>query len=122
MHLPVKPHPLTRAIPYVSIVLLALLCGRPLHASDHAADSDTRRIITKITPPFPELARRMHVSGTVHLDATVSADGHVEKAKAVSGPPLLCGPAQDAVMRWKFAPAAGETTVSVQINFSDGER
>jgi outer membrane biosynthesis protein TonB len=100
------------------ITLLMLLASSPLHASD----SDGRKIVSRVMPPFPELARRMHVSGVVHLDATVSPDGHVEKVKATSGPPLLCGPAQDAVMHWKFVPGDAESVVSVQINFTDGER
>jgi outer membrane biosynthesis protein TonB len=100
------------------VTLLMLSASSPLHAWD----GDTRKIVSRINPTFPELAKRMHVSGIVHLDATVSPDGHVEKVKATSGPPLLCGPAQDAVLHWKFTPAAAESVVSVQINFTDGDR
>ena len=100
------------------ITLMMLFATSPLHASD----SDGRKVVTRVLPAFPELARRMHVSGVVHLDATVSPDGHVEKVKATSGPPVLCGAAQDAVMHWKFTPGESESVVSVQINFTDGER
>ena len=108
----------TFLIALAGIALPMLLVSSPLHASD----SDMRRVVSRVTPVFPELARRMHITGSVHVDATVSPDGHVEKVKAISGPPVLCGPAQDAVLHWKFVPAATESVVSVQINFTEGDR
>ncbi len=110
----------TRLFAAATLALALALSSSSLYAAD--ADASARKVVTRVAPSFPDLARRMHVTGIVHLDATVSADGHVEKAKATSGPPLLCGAAQDAVLRWKFTPGPGESIVSVQITFTDNER
>jgi TonB family protein len=122
----IKPRTKTRPAKPSSLALLPSLAGAALllllpSPLLHAADGDSRKVITHIAPTYPEMAKRMHVSGTVHLDATVSPDGHVEKVKATAGHPLLCTAAQDALLRWKFAPGPTESVVSVQINFSDGE-
>jgi TonB family protein len=95
----------------VGTVVLLLLSLLPL------SGQETRKVLTRVAPAYPEMAKRMHVSGEVHVDATVSADGHVEKAKATSGHPMLALAAQDAVARWKFAPGSETSVVPVVVNF-----
>jgi protein TonB len=61
--------------------------------------------LVKVEPSYPELARRMNVSGTVEVSITVDQLGKVAEAKAVSGPPLLRGAAEAALQQWRFRPA-----------------
>jgi|GEM_PF-2413923 TonB family protein len=61
--------------------------------------------LVKVEPSYPELARRMNVSGTVEVSITVDQLGKVAEAKAVSGPPLLRGAAEMALQKWRFRPA-----------------
>ncbi len=61
--------------------------------------------LVKVEPSYPELARRMNVSGTVEVSITVDQSGKVAEAKAVSGPPLLRGAAETALQQWRFRPA-----------------
>jgi TonB family protein len=88
-----------------------------LRADDHA----DRAIKTRVNPVYPELAKRMHISGMVRISATVAPDGTVTATKTVSGNHMLSPAAEDAVHRWKFAPAAEESTVEVNIDFKGAE-
>jgi len=74
--------------------------------------------VTKVPPVYPELARRMHVSGTVVVHLTVQPDGSVSDTKVESGHALLSPAAQEAVRRWRFEPASDTTDLTVDINFS----
>jgi len=70
-----------------------------------------------VNPVYPDLARRLQMSGVVKLRATVAADGSVKSIETVGGHPILIKAAQDAVTKWKFAPAPAETRELIEINF-----
>jgi periplasmic protein TonB len=81
--------------------------------------------LTKVQPHYPDLARRMNVSGTVRVAIIVDTAGKVTSAKAVDGPSVLQGPAEQAVRQWLFRPAtmngepvAGSGTVSVVFSLA----
>jgi TonB family protein len=80
-----------------------------------------RAIVSRVSPTYPELARRMHVSGKVVLLVSIDADGKVSGTKVESGHALLVQAAQDAVSRWRFAPETESSESEVEINFSDGQ-
>jgi TonB family protein len=67
---------------------------------------------------YPEVAKRMHISGDVRLEATVDAQGKVKDVKPLSGNHMLEIAAEDAVRQWKFAPGDRDTVVTVSVNFS----
>jgi TonB family protein len=79
--------------------------------------SETRAIKQRVPPIYPELAKRMKITGEVKVDATVDADGKVTDAKAVSGSRVLCMAAEDAVRKWKFAAGPGVAHVDVSVKF-----
>jgi TonB family protein len=68
------------------------------------ADELSQRLIHKVIPEYPELARRAGVQGTVVLDIVVSVEGAVTQVKYVSGPEELSQAALDAVRWWRFEP------------------
>jgi TonB family protein len=80
--------------------------------------ADDRAIKSRVAPVYPEIAKRMKITGAVKVEATVDPDGKVTEAKAVSGNRILTPAAEDAVRRWRFAPGAGEAMVAVEINFN----
>ena len=73
---------------------------------------------TKVPPVYPELAKRMKITGVVKVEATVDADGKVTAVKIVSGNSSLQNAAEDAVRKWKFVAGDGTDTVSVDVNFA----
>jgi protein TonB len=62
------------------------------------------RLIRRIEPAYPAIAKLAHVSGTVELSALVGTDGRIREVKAISGNPLLIKAAVDAVSQWIYAP------------------
>lgn len=93
-------------------LLLAVLCG-----SGVLARAEDRKVERRVPPVYPELARRMRVAGTVRLSVRVSPEGAVVKVQPESGNPILVPAAEDAVRRWKYAPASGESTQAVDVSF-----
>lgn len=95
------------------LVLLALL---GLIAPASAAD---RKVKSKVAPQYPELAKKMAVSGAVKLEVTVAPNGTVKSVKVIGGHPLLVDAATDAVKRWKYESGPDETTEGpIVFNFS----
>lgn len=69
-----------------------------------SADELRQRLIHKVMPEYPDLARQAGVQGTVVLDIVVSAEGAVTQVKFVSGPEELSQAAMDAVRWWRYEP------------------
>jgi TonB family protein len=83
-------------------------------------DEGKRKIKSKTSPAYPELARRMNVSGKVKIEVIITPDGHVRSTRVLGGHPLLVQVCQDAVKEWKFFPAPEETTQIVEFDFHGG--
>lgn len=62
------------------------------------------KLILKVDPIYPELARRAHVSGMVILEAMIDEEGNVADLKVLRGHPLLNEAAVQAVRQWKYSP------------------
>jgi TonB family protein len=99
-----------------AVAVAAVLGISGLQAQD--ANNDVlRRAKSKVAPVYPELARKMSLSGTVKVEVVVAANGTVKDAKVVGGHPVLAGAALDAVRKWRFEPAAAESTGVVDFKF-----
>lgn len=106
-----------KIIRWMAIVLIAVLAVL-VAAQTASAQDPPRKIRSKVTPVYPELARRMNVSGKVKVELTVEPNGSVKTAKALGGSPLLIEPAVDAARKWKFEPGKSESTTIVEFNFN----
>lgn len=86
-----------------------------------AKAADERAVKSRVAPTYPEIAKRMRITGTVRVEATVDAEGKVTAVKTLSGNRTLATAAEDAVSKWKFVAAAGSSTVDVDLNFNLGQ-
>ena len=77
----------------------------------------TKLVKSKVTPSYPELARRLKITGVVKVLVTVSADRSVKDAKVMGGHPVLVTAAMDAVKKWRFEAGPGESTGVVEFRF-----
>jgi TonB family protein len=77
----------------------------------------SRKVKNKVAPTYPELARRMNISGTVKVLVVVAPNGELKDSKVVGGNPILVNAAMDALKKWKFEPAAEESTGTVEFKF-----
>jgi TonB family protein len=96
-----------------------LLLGTTAIAQQAASDETGRKVKSRVNPAFPELARRMNVTGKVKLEVVIAPDGHVKSSRVIGGHPLLVQACQDAIRDWKFVPAAEESTQVMEFNFKD---
>ncbi len=103
---------------WMGIAIIALLAVMVAAQTASAQEESTRKVKTRVAPTYPELARKMNVSGIVKVQIVIAANGTVKSAKALGGHPLLIEPAVDAVKRWKYEPAKDDTTTIVQFNFN----
>jgi protein TonB len=62
------------------------------------------RIVNRVQPVYPPLARQTRISGTVRLHAIISKDGTIKELEVTSGHPLLQQAALDAVRQWRYQP------------------
>jgi protein TonB len=81
------------------------------------------KLIRRVDPVYPELARRARVSGVVILEVTVNEEGTVADVRVLRGHPLLDEEAVRAVRQWRYSPTllSGEpvpviATVTVVFN------
>jgi TonB family protein len=86
-------------------------------AQQSNTDDGKRKVKNKTAPAYPELARRMNVSGKVKIEVIITPDGKVRSTRVIGGHPLLVQACQDAVKEWKFSSAAEETTQVIEFDF-----
>jgi TonB family protein len=78
-----------------------------------------RKVKTKVTPEYPEIARQLHLEGKVKVEVFIAADGHVTNTKVVGGHPVLAQAAVDALKKWRFEAAPKDSTEIIEIAFGD---
>ncbi len=100
-------------------VLVLAVAGGTIHVrAQQAQTEDTaRRVKSKVAPAYPELARRMSLTGTAKIEVVVSPNGTVKDARVVGGHPVLANAALDAVKKWRFEPAPAESTGVIDFKF-----
>lgn len=81
------------------------------------------RIVSRVPPDYPSVAKLARVQGTVEVGVIVGPDGKVQNVQYVSGPAMLAQAALDAVKQWVFQPLLeNNQPVSVQstvtVNFA----
>jgi TonB family protein len=84
-----------------------------------SAEELSRKVIAKTAPSYPDLAKRMHVTGKVRLEVVIATDGAVNTARLVGGNPVFERSAVDAVRQWRFEPAQKETKTVIVLEFAD---
>jgi TonB family protein len=105
------------------IVLLAaliILGANALAATSNEQTNSDRKVLTHVSPVYPELAKKMHIRGIVKVEVIVRPNGTVKSTRVLGGNPVLVNAAEDAVTKWKFEPAQSESTEVVQLTF-EGE-
>jgi len=107
--------------PCFPAILVALSLGLtafrpPLSFAQEQSDGK-RKVVSRIVPAYPDLARKMHILGTVKVEVVVAPSGKLKLAQVVGGNPLLAKAAVDAIEQWKWGPAPQETKELIELNF-----
>jgi len=96
-----------------AVMLVPAFAGAQQNSSDIA-----RRVINRVVPAYPELARTMNVKGIVRLDVLVAPNGSAKSVKVIGGHPLLVQAGERAVQKWKWEAAARESNEVVELRFN----
>ena len=102
---------------FARLVILGAFLAVSALCSAQQDQTSSRKVLTRVEPEYPRLARSMHLGGTVKVEALVAPNGTVRTVSIRGGPPVLTTAAADAVRRWKWAPAAHESYEPVELKF-----
>ncbi len=89
-------------------------------------DVQMAKLLKKVIPDYPALAKTARVSGAVHLLGVIAKDGTIQNLQVISGHPLLARAALDAVKQWIYQPTllngeAVEVIAPIDVNFTLGQ-
>ena len=62
------------------------------------------KILHRVQPVYPPLARTARIEGVVQLLGVLNREGRIESLRVLSGHPLLVQAALDAVRQWTYSP------------------
>ena len=96
--------------------LLALFF--PVFNCSLLAQGTARKVKSRVDPVYPELAKRNNISGSARVELVVTPDGRVKDVKVLGGNPVLVQAVMAAVVKWKYEPAAEESSVIIKFDFA----
>lgn len=96
LHTSAPPQPAAPVVPKP-----ALGPSGPVHIGGQVQEA---KLIHKVIPTYPALAKQARISGVVHLLGIIGKDGAIENLQVISGHPLLVRAALDAVRQWVYRP------------------
>jgi TonB family protein len=76
-----------------------------------------RKVVSKVAPTYPDLARRLNLHGVVKLVVVIAPDGSVKSTEVMGGNPVLTQAAIDAVRKWRYQAAPEQTHGVVELRF-----
>jgi TonB family protein len=83
-------------------------------------DTTTRKpVATRVESiGYPEVARDAQIQGAVNVEISISSDGGVSSANAISGHPLLKQAAEQNIKSWRFdSSSVGSRKLTVTYEF-----
>ncbi|MGC2697656.1 MAG: energy transducer TonB [Candidatus Angelobacter sp.] len=95
------------------LVVFSLFSYHPVFAQVAA-----RKLKNRVEPQYPDLARKNNISGSARVELVIAPDGKVKNVKVLGGHPVLVQAVLYAVAKWKYEPAAEESTVIIKFDFS----
>ena len=104
----------------VLFLMILITLGGTFAPAGLAQNSMDRKVKSKVSPVYPEIARKMGLTGNVKLQLVVAPNGEVKETKVIGGHPILVNAAVDAVKKWKFESANQESTGLVEFRFDPG--
>jgi TonB family protein len=100
----------------VSAALLLLAMGLATLTSP-AQEATTRKVLANPPAAYPEVAKRLRLSGVVKVQVVIGTDGLIKDVKLIGGHPLFVNAVQETLKSWKYAPASTETRTTLEFNF-----
>ncbi len=88
-------------------------------------DVQMAKLVRKVIPEYPAIARAARISGIVRLIGTIGKDGAIRNLQLVSGHPMLARAALEAVQQWVYKPTLlngnpVEVIAPIEVSFTLG--
>jgi TonB family protein len=99
------------------LLVVSLCCVQAGNAQSEEVQG-SRKVVGKVTPAYPDIARKLNLTGSVKLEVTVLPGGSVKTTHVLGGNPLLAQSAENAIRNWKWEKSEHETTEVVQVQFN----
>ncbi len=104
------------AVTALFLTSIVILAPGTVVSQDQAEGA--RKVLTRVAPQYPNLARTMNIRGNVKVDVLVAPNGTVKSLEVKGGHPLLVQAAQNALCQWKWEPGSHETHETVELRFT----
>ncbi len=78
--------------------------AEPVRPIRVGGDLQAAKLVFKVDPEYPRLARQARVEGLVIMQVTVDEQGKVTNVQVLRGHPLLVNAAVNAVKQWRYKP------------------
>ncbi|HEV2730445.1 MAG TPA: energy transducer TonB [Terriglobales bacterium] len=111
---------MTHRSAFALLVLLwaaALIPGHSLAQQQEEQTASKRKVVNRVVPAYPQLARTMNLKGTVRIEALVAPNGVVKSVSVKGGHPVLVQAAENAIQKWRWEPATRETHEPIEVSF-----
>lgn len=110
--------PTRRIIAVVALILSFAWIVVPSQTDAQVATESTRKVVNRVVPAYPVMARTMNLKGNVKVEVVVGPSGAVKSVEVKGGHPVLAKSAENAVFKWKWESAERETRELVEIKFN----
>ncbi|HKW18084.1 MAG TPA: energy transducer TonB [Terriglobales bacterium] len=98
------------------IALFTVVSVTPVF-SQSGKNAIDRKLITRVSPEYPDALKKNFIGGAVRVEVTVSPAGNVDNAQLLGGNPILGQAAIKAIKQWKYAPAGTWDKLVVKVDF-----
>jgi TonB family protein len=105
---------------WIGLALLAVswtLVGVCSSFAQQDASENNRKVVSRVMPLYPWMARTMGLRGSVKVEVLVAPNGTVKSLQVKGGHPVLAQAAVEAVRKWKWVQAAHDSKEPVVVKF-----
>jgi TonB family protein len=108
---------MNRLIATVLLALFVFFFYSSRSSAQQEETEGTRKIVSRVMPRYPEMARTLNLRGSVKAEAVVKPNGQVKSVDVRGGHPILVRAAENAIYRWRWEPAAHESREPIEVRF-----
>ena len=104
-------------LPLLVWATAAVVLPGPFSCAQEEEAAVERKLVSKVAPVYPELARKLNLRGVVKLIVAIAPDGKVTSTEVVGGNPVLAQAGVEAVRKWRYEPTPQQTHGIVELRF-----
>jgi len=102
---------------FLAFATATVALSGPFSWAQQAESEVTRKVVSRVAPVYPALARKLNLHGLVKLEVVIAPDGSVKFAEVTGGNPVLAQAAVDAVRKWRYEATPEQTHGLVELTF-----